>query len=53
MDEETVIIEAADPKCPVCGDQIDFVETQANDEEGEWRCEKGHWSRLKSLVTVE
>lgn len=51
MDEETVVIEAADPKCPVCGDQIDLVESQKHEDE--WRCEKGHWSRLKSLVTVE
>ena len=51
MDEETVVIEAADPKCPVCGDQINLAETQ--EHEDEWHCQKGHWSRLKSLVTIE
>lgn len=53
MDEETVIVEAADPMCPVCGNQIDLVEAQKEGVEDEWRCEEGHWSKAKSLVKME
>ena len=35
MDEETVVLEAAEPMCPVCGDQIDLVETQEHGEDRE------------------
>jgi len=51
MDEETVIVEAAEPMCPVCGSQIDLVETE--DEDDEWRCAEDHWSKAKRLVKFE
>lgn len=53
MDEETVILQASNPKCPVCGDHVDLVEAQKEGVEDEWRCEAGHWSKVKNLVELE
>ncbi|GAB7013861.1 hypothetical protein [Halolamina salina] len=53
MDEETVILQASNPKCPVCGKQVDLVEAQAEGVEDEWRCGDGHWSKVKRLVELE